>query len=370
MSQFGAIGVPDARREADASGLPCPIVTTASPQSENTCNKVSGAAHKSARKLSENAAAFVRQVGIDQVLFVCLTFGGGKQGPTMRWALKCFHSLLTNVLADLFPGGGFRVIERGEKNGRVHFHLLVDACCDVRTGVNWSELKAGDGRSLNANCRRIYGKLQGVLKAYGFGWKITCEPVRSEAEAVACYCSKYVAKHIGRRREDDKGVRLWAAFGRAKGVGPVQSVRFSWVSPRARLWRAQVQRFAEKNKCSDLAALRARFGVRWAYHRRWEIMTIEPPSVVIGWTKDGETPLTLYDVWMHDRIVVSRLAAAGGGFTSGEAFSSLYNDFPLKVDYEVPRWSGDRRSVPDFSDIGDVTVVMNTSDGGVAVVSG
>ncbi|HUI41931.1 MAG TPA: phasyl DNA replicon protein arp, partial [Terriglobia bacterium] len=154
----------------------------------------------------------IDQWGVDNVLFVTLTFGGGKRGPTVKQAEKAFHSFLTHGLGARFLGG-VKILERGDKNGRVHFHLLVNAGEDVRTGTDFAALERGDYSTVSAACRRAYAWFRANAVKYGFGRIVNCLPIKSTAEGAARYVSKYISKHFGRRRAEDKGARLRAYWG-------------------------------------------------------------------------------------------------------------------------------------------------------------
>ena len=211
------------------AGLPCLQVTTASEEQGELRQKLSlltGSARRSAYVFQRDMITMIGRWGVDNVLFVTLTFGGGREGPTIKQAEGAWHSFLANGLQARFPGGA-KIIERGDKNGRVHAHLLINAGVDVRTGTNIDELKRGDYRSVNPACRQAYGWLRHTAPKYGFGRIVNCQPIKSTAEGAARYVSKYISKHFGKRRPEDKGARLRSYFGCARAETRC-TCRFSW----------------------------------------------------------------------------------------------------------------------------------------------
>jgi len=116
------------------------------------------------------------------------------------------------------------------------------------------------------------------LPAYGFG-RSELLPIRTNDEAISKYVGKYIAKHIGERKEEDKGVRLvstsknWEEVineqtgkKEKKLLFPKSSVKIAWNSPGAKKWRKNLETFAHKTKCYNLQALKLTFGSSWAFH--------------------------------------------------------------------------------------------------------
>ncbi len=152
---------------------------------------LSGSARQSAFALQMDAEAIVAAWGLNQTVFCTLTFGGGGEGPTVARAQACFNSYLSHELGDIFPGG-IKVLERGAKHGRIHFHLLADAGEDVRTGVDFAALASGDRQSFGPRLRALHTKLKTSVKRYGFGRICECDPIKSTTEGVASYVCKYI----------------------------------------------------------------------------------------------------------------------------------------------------------------------------------
>jgi len=181
-----------------------------------------------------------------------------------------------------------RVIER-QGNGNLHAHYVVALKWDVRTGFDWSEanfayalqrakqytaaraawVKAANGAKNGQLLRKEWKFWREKVEKYGMG-RTEVLPVKSSGEAIARYVGKYVSKHIGRRREEDKGARLIAM---SKGV-KVGTTAFAWNSLRSNLWRIRVREFAIMNGCFNLDQLRTTFGPRWAWVHYETIMAI------------------------------------------------------------------------------------------------
>ena len=104
-------------------------------------------------------------------------------------------------------------------------------------------------------------------------------PIKSNAQGIARYVGKYIAKHIRQRLEEDKGARLVRFIGYKAG-DRTASCKFSWNSENAWLWRHKVAAFAKRHGVADLDGMRRTFGPRWAYQRCGEILA-EPLRGVV-----------------------------------------------------------------------------------------
>ena len=120
------------------------------------------------------------------------------------------------------------VWERHE-SGRIHFHLVVVLEEDIRTGADFEAFK-----------RQGLQERKSALRGEWAFWRVTCPkyrfgrhelmPIKSNAEGIARYVGKYIAKHIGQRLEEDKGARLVRFIGYQAGTG--RRVAVSWNSGR------------------------------------------------------------------------------------------------------------------------------------------
>ena len=199
--------------------------------------KMTTAHRKSTYALRVSTREFINRYGLEKCLFVTLTFPSiGGKAPTVKEASRRFNSLATNLL----NGRGLvvawiRVLERGERKGRVHYHCLVAVREDVRTGFDFEAFKRKDYTSANGALRAVWAWWRKNAKKYGFG-RVESQPLRSTDEAVAQYLSKYISAHITQRKAEDKGARL---VGYSKGV-PSSSSKFAFDSVRGQLHRRKL----------------------------------------------------------------------------------------------------------------------------------
>ena len=321
----------------------------------DACNRLSTNHRKTAYKLSKSVARLCAKYGIQRIGFLTLTFAD--HVTCAKVAGKRFSSLRTGVLTARY-GESICVLER-MKSGRIHFHLLVVLGDDIRTGFNFDQAANGDYSSANAALRSEWAFWRRTAKLYGFG-RTELLPVKSNEEGLSKYVGKYIAKHVGAREMRDKGVRL-VRYSSGASIG---SNAFAFVSHRGRLWRHQVSKFAAKHGCADFADLSARFGKRWAYSHRADIMAIEPDPIAVG-ARFNEAfeemdVVTLWDVWHADRVGFAALVSSEVGCTHGEAYMSLFQpEFCAKrtVDFAVPRWSGEKVNTDAKDDFSDVTLI-------------
>ena len=334
-------GAPDAAALAtapDPSALPClnsnisngPTLPEAL---ERGLRRLSTSHRKTAFALAFNVARLCAKYGIERIGFLTLTFPD--HVTCAKEAGKRFNSLRTGVLAERYAES-ICVLER-MKNGRIHFHLLVVLPCDIRTGFDFDLAAKGEYSSANPQLRAEWAFWRATAKRYAFG-RTELLPVKSNEEGLSKYVGKYIAKHIGARENRDKGVRLVRYSRDAKPCGTA----FAFVSPRGKLWRVQVAEFAKRNGCADLPALKAKFGPKWAYHMRREIMDTEPPLFHVFERGPDNEPVALWDIWNADRCALAAAASAALGCTHEEAFASLYqrNHFTSRIAFTVPKWTG------------------------------
>jgi len=311
----------DAAASAAAPPLPClnsniSITPPLSDHIREGLNRLSTNHRKTAFKLANCVGRLCSKYGIERIGFLTLTFAD--HVTCAKEAGKRFNSLRSNVLAHRYVES-ICVLER-MKSGRIHFHLLVVLADDIRTGFDFVQAAKGTYSSANLRLRSEWAFWRENARSYGFG-RTELMPVKSNEEGLSKYVGKYIAKHVGAREERDKGVRL-VRYSRGASNG---SVAFMFASPRSRLWRYQVGAFAKRNDCADLAALVKKFGSRWAYYRREEIMSIEPPPVVVcSRIVDGiSEPVTLTDVFEADRFFRSEEIAKATGATQAEVYMAM-----------------------------------------------
>ena len=81
---------------------------------------------------------------------------------------------------------------------------------DIRTGVDFTQFALGRYSSAPPYLRAVWRELRIKCKAYGFG-RHELLPIKSNADAMAQYIGKYISKHLGSRKDEDKGKRLIAS---------------------------------------------------------------------------------------------------------------------------------------------------------------
>ena len=232
------------------SGLPC--------LNSNNYNQtiLTGQQRRTAFSLVTNVKILAEKHGIEVLGFLTLTFAD--HVTDIKEAQRRFKSLWNGVLSIRYRD--IIVVVERQKNGRIHFHLLVVLSQDIRTGFDFEAIAKQDYRSANACLRSEWAFWRRTAKEYGFG-RTELMPVQSTADGIAKYLGKYIAKHIDQRREDDKGARLVRYSESARQC----SSRFAWTGPKSKQWRKGVSILAVENNCVDMDQLTERFGAKWAY---------------------------------------------------------------------------------------------------------
>lgn len=326
-------------------------------------NRLSTSHRKTAFALAQNVARLCSKYGIDRIGFLTLTFKDHVTCP--KEAGRRFNSLRTGVLASRYVES-IAVLER-MKSGRIHFHLLVVLPVDIRTGFDFGAAGRGVYTSANAALRAEWAYWRATSPKYRFG-RTELMPVKSNEEGLSKYVGKYIAKHIDSRETRDKGVRLVRYSGGSNPCG----TKFMFHSHRAALWRWQVSEFARRNSCGDLDELSVKFGKKWAYFHRREIMNLSPPArtLSVRW-EDGEPHITtLWDVWQADRIIESERVARAMDCTQADAFCYLYQYGKPIMEFEVPRWRGEKVNTRDDFNCGPAEITTVWSDGRIERVTG
>ena len=230
---------------------------------------------KAAFALGDNVARFCTMHGIDRCAFLTLTFPDNVADH--REASRRFNNMNRRYLST-FYGSWIWARER-QKRGAWHYHLVIQCTGDIRSGFDWSEYdqwltdySQGKRRRLrtgNTLLRTLWEMNREAFPRYGFG-RVELLPIRSTVEAVSKYVGKYIAKQIGQRADEDKGVRL---TGHAKGF-PASSPRFSWNTEGGKRWRANLALFAlHACCCSNHEDFLEKAPDRWAYKFRKDIMS-------------------------------------------------------------------------------------------------
>lgn len=197
-------------------------------------------------------------------------------------AERRMNSLRTNVLSKRYSvGRGGRklnnyitIFEKGEKNGRCHFHVLfIKDGADFKTGSYWTFNPHTKRREFhpNADCRKEFDFLRGLLAKYKFGEYVRVEPLRS-VEGGAKYFSKYVGKGHFSRDESMHGKQLIRS---GSGFKKYASIKFSWVGGIARGRRGVLARVGKEwgiDEEGGLPRLNYILGSRWQHWAKDQIL--------------------------------------------------------------------------------------------------
>jgi len=241
---------------------------------QDQAEKLSPYHQKSAFTLSRNVDRFCELYGIENCAFLTLTFPDNVK--CHKEASRRFNSMNTHFLS-AFYGEWIWDRER-QKRGAWHYHIIIQCKGDIRTGFDWEEYRSwiadysnGKRRRLKTGSpllRSLWDLNSRAFPKYGFG-RVELLPIRSTSEAVAKYVGKYIAKQIGQRPEEDKGVRL---TGHSRGFVAC-SPNFSWNTEGGKLWRKNLALFVQLScQCRDYEEFSARAGPKWAYKYRKQII--------------------------------------------------------------------------------------------------
>jgi len=243
--------------------------------------ELSAAKRRSATALAHNVKYMCDKYSIQNIGFLTLTFAD--HVTDYREATKRLNTLKTGVLNERYPIH-LRIMER-QKNGRIHFHILINVGNDIRTGFDFDGIARRDYRSASKTLRAEWAFWRTTAKKYGFG-RTELMPIRSSSEAVGRYLGKYISKHIGNTRADeDKGARL-VEYSRGARM---HSTNFQYATEKSKLWRRKVEKFAqimwEASITLDPVSgemppltfenFNQYLGPKWAYHWRDVILSLE-----------------------------------------------------------------------------------------------
>jgi hypothetical protein len=220
--------------------------------------------------------ALAEKFGVDRLGVVCLTF---QEEVTDKEANKRFNSLRTNVLSKRYERGVFSC--EHQKRGTMHFHGVVVMPGDIKTGAVFEErfgkwaVKRG---TANALLRSEWAFWRKTCKKYGFGGGKGSEldtgmnllPVRTNAQAVSRYLSKYFTKGIENRKEWAKGARLVRYMGYRKGQRRC-SMKFGYNTTGSWVYRHKLKWYCHGRGIPNYEMLPERLGRRWAYNHKADI---------------------------------------------------------------------------------------------------
>lgn len=241
---------------------------------------------KQAMMIYSNAEKFIQQYGLKNVGFLTLTFPDRVLDNAE--ASRRFNSLKTHFLGKHFSC--FLLIKEKTKKDVWHYHLLVHCKQDIRTGINFDEIygrsSAGvrnvekpNYKSANKYLRSIWKVLRDELHKFNFG-RAELLPIESSAEAASRYVGKYVSKHIGARKEEDKGVRLFSC---SRNFNRAANTNFAWNTDGSKEWRRKLKIFAEIAGIHSMDDMKQELGKHWAYHLATyieQVDTLTPPEII------------------------------------------------------------------------------------------
>jgi len=255
---------------------------------ESLCDLLTPYHKKQAATLKLNVERLIEKEAIspNHVGFLTLTFPDNVVDN--KEAYERFRSLNSNFLSQYPEFGHWINTKEQQKRGAWHYHLVVCLKQDIRTGIDFEELKNRKYTSASPYLRKIWKDLREAMPKYGFG-RSELQPIRSNAEAMARYIGKYISKHIGQRDETSKGVRL-VSYSRG---WPKNSIKFAWHTKNSAIWRQKVKFFAWMHGCQELYQLSEKLGSNWAYRYLQDIYDVfeNIDLVVAGKDQDYESPV-------------------------------------------------------------------------------
>lgn len=229
---------------------------------------------KVAYALGHNVKRFFAHHPFETCGFLTLTFASDVDART---ASKRFKNLKDGILRLHFDAW-IGVTERTAR-GRIHFHLLIATRSDIRSGFDFDSLTAAQqlaaardygpahreatrrySQSACPALRHIWAMLRQKAPAYGFG-RTEFSPLRTNAEAVAHYVGKYIAKHVSQRHSGDERAKTVFCSAEDRRC----TTLFAWHSPGATKWRKALAQVSNSLGCRSMDHLRQMFGPRWAF---------------------------------------------------------------------------------------------------------
>ena len=241
---------------------------------------LSGYQNKSQQVLQNQIEKACREHGHNSMAVIHLTFGDDVSYPE---AQKRINSLRTNVLSQRYRIDDkiyvLTICEKGSKNGRVHFHVLViKDKADFRTGTSfyWCPNAKKEKIRANKELREEWDFYRDVLPKYGLGDYVRIEPLKS-VEGGARYFSKYVGK--GHYSRDDSmvskqlirpsnGFRQYFGTKEIDGKKWTAHQQVNWIGGVSAGRRIVVGDVGATYLCHDLEALNYKLGSQWQHYAK------------------------------------------------------------------------------------------------------
>lgn len=250
---------------------------------ENVQPTLSGYQNKSQKVLQNQIAKACDDHGVNSMAVLHLTF---KEDVSYPEAQKRINSLRTNVLAKRYRIGGriyvLTICEKGSKNGRVHFHVLVikkDADFKTGTHMYWCPNAKKEKINANKDLREEWEFYREVLPKYGLGDHVRIEPLKS-VEGGARYFSKYVGKGHYSRDDSMLGkqlIRPSNGFRQYFGTKEIDGKKFTahqqvnWVGGVSSGRRFVVGDVGAAHMCHDLESLNYKLGSQWQHYAKDQV---------------------------------------------------------------------------------------------------
>ena len=212
--------------------------------------------------LKENIQAWIKEYGIERFVFGTITT---RDRPTLKEFNKRINSLRTNVLNKVMHVIPF-MIRENHLTGQWHCHYLGILDFDCLTGFDfksydnaekelrkngktsrWRQLKANYARSADPKLRSIWTQTRKASAGHGFGYH-NILPIRSNAEAISKYLTKYLTKSLQARDNAPKGSRI---ISYSTKVTRAVKGHVGWVSEGAKESRRKQALFAKFAGCTE-----------------------------------------------------------------------------------------------------------------------
>lgn len=275
----------EARPAPEAPGVrPLPCHESHNCDRKPRSDRLTGGEIRAAESLAGNVERLAQLCGLERVGMFTITLGDALSyysAADWKEAQRRLHNWLRRGLPEVFGEGAryLAVVEPQHARRAIHWHFLIECPADIRTGFDWTAANAGRWRETGASptLRRMWGRLRRSLPRYGLG-RHELLPVRSSAEAIACYVGKYIGKTIAQESwHEAEGERRPPGARRIRYSQGWRTWTPQYMSVKAGLkWREALAAIAaECGAGDDYTFFRRTFGPRWAYHLRDVIM---PPE--------------------------------------------------------------------------------------------
>ena len=157
----------------------------------------------------------------------------------------------------------FVAVLEPQASGRIHWHLVVACHDDIRSGLDFDRINAGDYRTVNPALRGLWKTLRDKLPLYGFG-RHELLPVKKTGDAIAAYVGGYLSADF--KNENMTGRRCPGRRVRYSQGWRIANKTYAWNTSTGRRWRGALKTCAGMMGYKTVDDFSRRFGPRWAYH--------------------------------------------------------------------------------------------------------